>query len=178
MKRLAAALAGLARVVRLLTTLTLLASVAFNFVNIVGRYFFNSPIEWGEEVMLFMMVGMVFFGAVVISAQGRHIRMDVAVELLPVRMRTWFLAFGIACEGVAAAVVVWIGVPVIEELVEFDQRAEASGLPMAIPQAIVPIGMALIALTCAARLVLMLAGQPADVAGGHATDPSALLAGD
>ncbi len=175
MRALAAILAGLAGVMRVLTTLILLASVGFNFVNIVLRYFFSAPIEWGEEVMLFMMVGMVFGGAVVISAQGRHIRMDLAVELLPPRLRHISLAFAILGEGVAAAIVVWIGVPVIQELVEFDQRAEASGLPMAIPQAIVPIGLALIALTCAARLALLLAGGPAAI---PAADETAMVAGD
>ena len=167
MLALARALETLGKLVRLAATLVLLISVALNFANIVGRYFFNSPIEWGEEVMLFLMVGMVFLGAVVITVQGRHIRMDLAVALLPAPMQNAVSAFGILCEGIAGGLVVWLGVPVVLELMEFDQRAEASNLPLAYPQAIVPFGMGLIALICAGRLILLLGGRRDLIAGEH-----------
>lgn len=167
MKAIAIALDWLARSVKLIAALIFLASVALNFANIVGRYFLSAPIEWGEEVMLFMMVGMVFFGAVVISAQGRHIRMDLLIMMFPARLRRAFIALGILTEGVVAAVVVWIAIPVIQDLISFDQRAEASGLPLAIPQAIVPVGLTLIALTCVARLVLLMGDSTLLVAGGE-----------
>src|SRR5215469_14150779 len=61
----------------------LLASVAINFANIVGRYFFATSIQWAEEVMLFLMVGCVFLGTGLVGWSGRHIRMDVLVSLLP-----------------------------------------------------------------------------------------------
>jgi len=166
MTLLSACLAGLARCVRIFTTLVLLVSVALNFVNIIGRYFFNAPLEWGEEVMLFMMVAMVFFGAVVISAQGRHIRMDLMITLMPPRLQRIAIWLGVLAEGLVAAFIVYVGVPVINDLIEFDQRADASGLPMALPQAIVPLGLALITIICAARLVLMLGPASAQPAGG------------
>jgi TRAP-type C4-dicarboxylate transport system permease small subunit len=166
-RTIATALDKLARFIKLFATIIFLASVALNFANIVGRYFLNSPIEWGEEVMLFMMVGMVFFGAVVISAQGRHIRMDLLIAMMPSRIQRFFVGMGIFAEGVVAAIIVWIGIPVIGDLIAFDQRAEASGLPLAIPQAIVPIGMTLIAIICVARLVMLAGGGTIVVTGGE-----------
>ncbi len=167
MKTIATALDRLGRVVKLITTIIFLASVALNFANIFGRYFLSAPIEWGEEVMLFMMVGMVFFGAVVISAQGRHIRMDLLIMMMPAHIQRVLVGLGIFIEGAVAATIVWIGIPVIDDLIAFDQRAEASGLPLAIPQAIVPIGLTLIALTCVARLVLLAGGGTLVVSGGE-----------
>ena len=167
MLALARALETLGKLVRLVATLVLLVSVAINFANIIGRYFLNAPLEWGEEVMLFLMVGMVFLGAVVITTQGRHIRMDLAVAMLPARLQNAVSAFGILCEGIAGGLVVWLGVPVVQELMEFDQRAEASNLPLAYPQAIVPFGMGLIALICIGRLILLLGGRRDLIAGEH-----------
>ena len=58
-------------------------SVALNFANVIGRYFFNASIYWAEEVMLFLMVGCVFLGNGVVAWSGRQIRMDVIVGMMP-----------------------------------------------------------------------------------------------
>ena len=176
MQLLHSGLAVLARLMRLLAASFLVASVALNFVNIVGRYFFNSPLQWGEEVMAFLMVGTVFSGAVVISAQGRHIRMDIIVALLPLPLQRFFFGLAILAEGVAAALVVYFGIPVINDLMDFDQRADASDLPMWIPQAMVPLGMTLIALICLSRLVLLFAGERTAVTVGMPTADHGALA--
>src|SRR6201997_3131186 len=80
--------------VRWLLTLTraaagifLISSVAINFANIIGRYFFSVSIPWAEEIMLFLMVGCVFTGCCAVAFDGRQIRMDVVVNMLPPKMR-------------------------------------------------------------------------------------------
>ncbi len=133
-------------------TATLLVAVALNFANVIGRYFFNAPIEWAEEVMLFMQVGVVFLAAVAVSREGRHIRMDVAVNLLPARARRIAEIFSQVVEITVAAAVTILAIPLVKQLAEFDQRSQAAQLPLAIPQALVPLGFALIAIAVAVRL--------------------------
>src|SRR5271170_7225072 len=65
----------------------LISSVAINFVNIIGRYFFSVSIPWAEEIMLFLMVGCVFTGCCAVAWEGRQIRMDVAIGMLPPKLR-------------------------------------------------------------------------------------------
>ena len=60
-----------------------IASVAINFANIIGRYFFSVSIPWAEEIMLFLMVGCVFTGCCAVAWEGRQIRMDVVVGMMP-----------------------------------------------------------------------------------------------
>ena len=69
---------------RVAAGLLLLGSVAVNFANVIGRYFFNYSIYWAEEVMLFLMVGCVFLGNGVVAWSGRQLRMDVIVGMMPV----------------------------------------------------------------------------------------------
>ena len=133
-------------------TATLLVAVALNFANVIGRYFFSAPIEWAEEVMLFMQVGVVFLAAVAVSREGRHIRMDVAVNLLPARARRIAEVFSQVVEITVAAAVTILAIPLVKQLAEFDQRSQAAQLPLAIPQALVPLGFALIAIAVAVRL--------------------------
>ena len=150
--RLAALIDGVVRGVQVLATATLLAAVALNFVNIVGRYAFNAPIAWAEEVLLFMQVGVVFLGAVAVSREGRHIRMDVAVNLLPPGPLRIAEVVSQVVELVVAVAVTWLAFPLIRQLAEFDQRSQAAQVPLYVPQALVPLGFTLIAVAVLVRL--------------------------
>jgi TRAP-type C4-dicarboxylate transport system permease small subunit len=48
--------------------------------------------------------------------------------------------------------IIVVGWPAIEMLAEFDERSQAANIPLAIPQALIPIGLALNAILVAARL--------------------------
>lgn len=139
--------------IRAIATATLLAAVALNIANVVGRYFLDAPIAWAEEVMLFLQVGVVFLCAVAVSHEGRHIRMDVVLELLPPLPRRVLTYLAGVAEIAVAVAVTWLAAPLVRMLWEFDQRSQAADLPLWIPQGLVPLGFALIALVTAARLL-------------------------
>jgi TRAP-type C4-dicarboxylate transport system permease small subunit len=140
-------------VTRTLSGVCLLASVAINFVNIIGRYFFSVSIPWAEEIMLFLMVGCVFTGCCAVAWEGRQIRMDVVVSMLPDKVRDFLaLLAELAMIATAAAVAVFAW-PVISQLAAFDERSQAANFPLVIPQAMIPIGYSLMAILVAVRLL-------------------------
>ena len=81
--RMVTAVRWLLAVTRTAAAVFLIASVGINFVNIIGRYFFSVSIPWAEEMMLFLMVGCVFTGCCAVAWEGRQIRMDVVLAILP-----------------------------------------------------------------------------------------------
>lgn len=130
----------------------LAASVAINFANIIGRYFFSVSLSWAEEAMLFLMIGCVFLGAGPVGWAGRHIRMDVVVSLLPPRARKAFDIFSdlvTIATCLALAIFAW---PVMTMLTELDQRSQSANIPLVIPQAALPLGLLLMAVLIAVRL--------------------------
>ncbi len=132
----------------------LISSVAINFANIIGRYFFSISIPWAEEIMLFLMVGCVFTGCCAVAWEGRQIKMDVVVMMLPPKLRELLNAL---CELVliaTGAVVTVFAWPVISQLAAFDERSQAANFPLVIPQAMVPIGYTLMAFLVAVRLIV------------------------
>ena len=146
--------------VRWLLTLTraaagifLISSVAVNFANIIGRYFFSVSIPWAEEIMLFLMVGCVFTGCCAVAWEGRQIRMDVIIAMMPARVRDLFHLLSDLVLIAAAAAVTAFAWPVITQLAAFDERSQAANFPLVIPQAMVPIGYTLMALLVAVRLL-------------------------
>ncbi|HJY16358.1 MAG TPA: TRAP transporter small permease [Xanthobacteraceae bacterium] len=132
----------------------LITSVAINFANIIGRYFFSISIPWAEEIMLFLMVGCVFTGCCAVAWEGRQIRMDVVVNMLPPKLRELVNVFSelvLIATAVAVTVFAW---PVISDLAAFDERSQAANFPLVIPQAMVPIGYTLMGLLVAIRLIV------------------------
>ncbi len=72
------------RVPRFLLGLLIFTGVAINFANVVGRYVFGSPILWAEEALVFIMIWCVFLGVILVTWEGRHIKMDLlSVKFAP-----------------------------------------------------------------------------------------------
>src|ERR1700746_2461243 len=140
-------------VTRAAAALFLITSVGINFVNIIGRYFFSVSIPWAEEIMLFLMVGCVFTGCCAVAWEGRQIRMDVVVAILPARLREFLNLLSDLVLIAAAAAVTAFAWPVITQLAAFDERSQAANFPLVIPQAMVPIGYTLMALLVAVRVL-------------------------
>jgi TRAP-type C4-dicarboxylate transport system permease small subunit len=150
---LSLAIRSLLAAVRTGASVLLVCSVTINFANIVARYFLHSAISWAEEVMLFLMIGCVFLGAASVTWSGLHIRMDIIVRLFPEKIRASVELLYELIFLAAAAVLLVFARPIIEELVLFDQRSMAANMPLAIPHAAIPIGLACMAILTIARLV-------------------------
>ncbi|MFZ0423178.1 MAG: TRAP transporter small permease [Xanthobacteraceae bacterium] len=143
-------------ITRTAAAVCLIASVAINFANIIGRYFFSISIPWAEEIMLFLMVGCVFTGCCAVAWEGRQIRMDVVLMMLPDKLRECIHVFSELVMLAAAGAVTVFAWPVITQLAAFDERSQAANFPLYIPQAMIPIGYTLMGLLVAFRLVMRL----------------------
>ena len=137
----------------------LMASVGINFINIIGRYFFSVSLPWAEEMMLFLMVGCVFTGCCAVAWEGRQIRMDVVLAVLPPKLRELINVLSELVMIAAAAAVTVFAWPVITQLAEFDERSQAANFPLVVPQTMVPIGYTLMALLVAVRLLMRARGS-------------------
>src|ERR1700704_2905862 len=113
-------------VLRVVAGVLLAASVALNFVNVVARYFFGASIFWAEEIMLYLMVGCVFFGNGVVAWSGRQLRMDVIVGMMPETLQKFFALLSELAFIVVAFLIVWFAWPVIWDLWAFDQRSQSA----------------------------------------------------
>jgi TRAP-type C4-dicarboxylate transport system permease small subunit len=145
-------------VTRTAAAIFLIASVGINFVNIIGRYFFSVSIPWAEEIMLFLMVGCVFTACCAVAWEGRQIRMDVVLAVLPPKLRELINVLSELVMIAAAAAVTVFAWPVITQLAEFDERSQAANFPLVVPQAMVPVGYTLMALLVAVRLLMRARG--------------------
>jgi TRAP-type C4-dicarboxylate transport system permease small subunit len=157
--RLTSLINGLVAAIRGLTACLLLIAVTLNFANIIGRYLLSAPIAWAEEVMLFLLVAVVFLGSSVVSWEGRQIRMDVFLHMLPPVLRRCLEVIADLATIAVSIALIYFSWPVISMLVEFDQRSQAADFPLFVPQGLIPVGLGLTALLTAIRLLRELSGR-------------------
>ena len=156
---------ALVSVLRILAGVLLVASIALNFANVIGRYFFNVSIFWAEEVMLYLMVACVFLGNGVVAWSGRQLRMDVIVAMMPLPVQKVLALLAELTFIVVAVMIVVFSWPVIRDLWLFDQRSQSAELPMVIPQIMVPIGLSIMAFLVVVRLFTGGDQVPSDQSG-------------
>lgn len=146
---------------RAISAVMLLAIVAINGVNVFGRYLLDSPLSWGEESMLFLQIVAVFVVLPAVTWDGAHVRMDMLARSLPLKVRRMLEMLADLSSFAVAALIVYATVPIILRLIDFDQRSDALGLPVALPQGSIPLGFALAAVALIAR---ELCGKAAEAA--------------
>lgn len=79
--------------------LLILLSVALVTADVVGRYFLSQPIGWVFELTEHILVCVPFLGMAWLVRQARgasHVRIEIVVNLLPVRWRPRADAFAYA----------------------------------------------------------------------------------
>jgi C4-dicarboxylate transporter DctQ subunit len=144
---------GVAHACLVIAALSLLCIVAINGANVVARYFFGSPFSWAEELMLFLMILGVFSGAVAVTWRNLHIRIDTIVERIPPAMRRVVMVIASLASIAIITVVMVASFQLVALLQSMDQRSDALHAPSWIPQSFVTIGLGLMALMMAAKLV-------------------------
>lgn len=138
--------------VRVVIGVLLVICVALNLANVFGRYALHAPIVGAEEVILFLLVTIVFLSFPRVMWEGKHIKMDIFVNALPPLLQRFADGLVAIASIVVGAIIINLAIPVIYHLAAFNERSEAANVPLAIPQAMIPIGYALMILVVIARL--------------------------
>jgi TRAP-type C4-dicarboxylate transport system permease small subunit len=148
-----------ARAIEVALAVAFIMAVVLNFTNVVGRYLFGISFLASDEVQVFVMVGMTFLGAAVVTRRHEHLRMDVLVQFMPDPVR---LALRIAEQVlliVLAGFVLSQSYFYATQMWRIGRSSDMAGVPMWIPHGMVALGFALILLIAAWRLVTVMQGR-------------------
>lgn len=145
------AVARLMAVPRAIIGALILFSIALNFANVVGRYVFFSPIIWAEEVMIYIMVWCVFIGAVLVTWDGRHLRMDLLSANLGSPWREIVNLVTTCVFLIVCGFIVVQSYKAVSLFARLGQKSTVADVPMVIPHAALLIGFALMLVCIAVR---------------------------
>ena len=136
----------------------LLIAAFINVANVIARYVFRRPFIWGEEIILYLVIWLVFIGVPVAAWRHLHLRMDVVYEWFPPALRR-VVGIVIALTTLwLCAQMVFLSWRVIALLQLNNQRSAAAGVPMFVVYWAIPIGFGLLALVSLVQLLGYLSG--------------------
>lgn len=159
------ALVAVARLCMYLSGLTLVAIVAINAVNVFSRYVLFWAISWAEEAMLYLMIVGVFLGAIAVTWDRAHIRIDAFIQMTHGRLRQGLEVLAVLITAAVLLPIGWISFNVVSMLREFDQRSDALHLPVWIPQSALPLALLAIPLVMALALLRGTGGSHGGIGG-------------
>ena len=131
----------------------ILLAIAINFVNIVGRYVFLAPVDWAEEVLIFLVIWGVCLGASAVTYDNRHLDMDLFAGAFPPKLRAVLeIVKLVALVGFSAfsASNAWT---IVAIMAGNGQVSITAGVPMTIPYAAFVLGFCLIAVSAIAGAI-------------------------
>ena len=128
-----------------------LIAVGINIVNVIGRYVFDSPIFWAEEVLVFMVIWMILLMAGSVTYRGAHLNMDLVYSILP---KPWKRAINIAV-AIAMIVCPLFVAYQASEIVALQYRTHGvtagTEIPLVIPTSAMVVGFCFISLAAIVR---------------------------
>lgn len=132
--------------------ITLLITSIIIFVNVILRYFFSSGIVGSEELVRYLMIGMVFIGGSTLILDNEQLTMDALISYLPKYLMS-----------IASILVSFIGILFSIALTFYSFNVilnlsmsvtPALQIPSYIPYLFIPIGSLLTAIRFIQRLTL------------------------
>ena len=162
---------GLVTIPRLIVGILILVGIAINFANVIGRYLFLSPIIWAEEIMIYIMVWAVLIGAVLVSWEGGHLKMDFFTLTLRSPWKEMLNFIGATTFLLVCVFVLPQSLRVVELMARFDQRSVIARIPMVIPHSAILLGFFLMLVAVAVRFRMYVTGNLDLGTGGAAADP-------
>lgn len=132
--------------------LLLLAAIALNFANVIGRYALGRTLLGADELQTYAMVWIAFLGAGLVAWKGEHLRMDVLWQRYPAPVQRGLRRL----EGLLVVLVVGFALVqslrYVASMWQFGARSPMAQVPMWLAHAGVALGLALM-LAAGARLL-------------------------
>lgn len=157
-----------------LAALLVLGSLGLVGYSVLMRYFLNRPIPWVDELVGYLLVGLVMLAAADALRRGEHIAVDLMTGRLGPRGRQVSEAVGLVAVlavGIALVIGGW-QTAAFSALLGIRSTGYLA-MPIHLPQALIPVGGGLLSLAALAGLLRLATGLPAVPETGKAGLPLA-----
>ncbi|WP_417741610.1 TRAP transporter small permease [Salipiger sp.] len=97
------------KLVSALAGLLVFALIAITAAAVIARYLLGTPIQWTEEMSAFLLIWIVFLGAIACEIEDQHLKIDVITLMLPKALERWLgVVVGLASVGLLGYMA-WLG---------------------------------------------------------------------
>lgn len=142
-------LAGINRVVVLVSMIALVLAALVLTYSVFSRYLFKAATDWQDEIAVFLLVCSTFMcGAYVQSYRG-HVGIEAVASILPPSVNRWRLTLVDVMTLLFCAFFAWKSWTLFHEAWVDKQTTSSSWAPpLTIPYGFMSLGMTLLSLQC------------------------------
>lgn len=145
-------------------------ALALVCLEVALRYFFPRHLtDYGLELTVYFTVWAIFLAGAPLIREGRHIRADILLHLLPVGAQRVLEILSLLISLVFVLAMTWYGWGMIQNSISLGERSESSlRMPLYIYYMSLPVGMTLMIAPILRRLYdYIFAFDPATMAITH-----------
>jgi C4-dicarboxylate transporter, DctQ subunit len=160
---------GWTRVEKFIVGILALSATFISFWAVIARYILHNPPDWGEEIVIYLIIWSVFITASILAAEKGHVAATLMVERFSFKTRRYLAVFnGLVTLGFCVAVSL-LGFKIVSAAYINDERSlTALRFPVWIPYLSVATGCALVALRYVLRVFrLVFSFHPSDIMETH-----------
>lgn len=145
-----------------------LVSLALIGWAVVMRYVFNRPPVWADEIVSFILVGIVMLAAAESMRRGKHIGVDTLVGRLGPRGRFWAQVWSTLSVAAASLILIVNGWQTAMFSKKLGVVTEGNlEIPVFWLQLFLPLGGLLLLLVCLEALLRLASGAPSLATPSH-----------
>lgn len=131
----------------------LLAAIALNFANVLGRYVLGRTITGADEMQTYALVWIAFLGAGIVAWRGEHLRMDVLSRAWPEPVQRALRVLEALLVVLLAGFALVQSVRYAASMLRLEAASPMAQIPMWLPHSGVALGLALLVLVAAWRML-------------------------
>ncbi len=147
MKRFCDFIDGLNIWIGKIASFLILILVAIIMYEVVGRYLFNSPTQWANELSEYLLTGVVMLGGAYCLAEYEHVRVDIFHRNFGPRLKAALEVFTCFLVLTFVSAIIWKGSIVsYDAFIHGTRSMTIMEMPLFPSMVLVPIGAALIGL--------------------------------
>ncbi|HLA27609.1 MAG TPA: TRAP transporter small permease [Syntrophales bacterium] len=124
------------------------------FIEVVRRAVFNSPTQWAEELIRYIIIFAVFIGVSSVTKKSEHIKMSVIIDLFSEKKRRIVDLVTASIGIVFSAILLISGMLLVADAWSSETLSEFGlNIPIYIPYLALPIGGGLMTLRLIGRII-------------------------
>jgi TRAP-type C4-dicarboxylate transport system permease small subunit len=137
--------------------LLIFVATMISFYTVLTRYLFNYSPDWGEEVIIYLIIWGVFISASLLVEERGHVAATLLVERFPLRMRRFLAIFNAVLAFGFSLLIFFFGFKIVGEAFLRDERSlTALRFPVWIAYLSVVTGCVLVSIRYVIRIYRLL----------------------
>ena len=140
----------IARIEKYLVVLLLSLMIVLAFLQIVLRNFFETGLSWGDVLVRYLVLWVAFIGAALATKEGRHINMEIFSRWVSEKGDAYLKGLSHLCSIFICGLLTYAAL----KFIHFEAQMGSTiiiGIPIWIPELIIPITFGLMTFRYALR---------------------------